>query len=159
MERKKERKKAGRLILIAFSFFSSGHHCRRGRKYRGRQLDRVFPRRLGSWPHFGHRQRFERERKKKEREEEEEDQIENWSRESENQQDDCSGEHIDWVLDNGFDITKRSISAENNYYYSLLLLPGDPACQEKNQASSRSAYHGLARVIVKVTIDCMSDGK
>jgi hypothetical protein len=30
---------------------------------------------------------------------------------------------------------------------------GDPACQEPNQATWRSAYHGLARGIVRVTVD------
>ncbi len=30
---------------------------------------------------------------------------------------------------------------------------GDPACQEPSQASWRSAYHGLARAIVRVTVD------
>jgi len=30
---------------------------------------------------------------------------------------------------------------------------GDPACQEPNQATWRSAYHGLARAIVRVTVD------
>ena len=30
---------------------------------------------------------------------------------------------------------------------------GDPACQEPSQANWRSAYHGLARAIVRVTLD------
>ena len=30
---------------------------------------------------------------------------------------------------------------------------GDPACQEPSQASWRSAYHGLVRAIVRVTVD------
>ena len=30
---------------------------------------------------------------------------------------------------------------------------GDPACQEPSQSSSRSAYHGLARGIIRVTVD------
>jgi hypothetical protein len=30
---------------------------------------------------------------------------------------------------------------------------GDPACQEPSQANWRSAYHGVSRAIVRVTID------
>ena len=36
---------------------------------------------------------------------------------------------------------------------------GDPACLEYNQVNNRSAYHGYARAVVQVTLDCMSDGR
>ena len=52
-------------------------------------------------------------------------------------------------------------SSSLNVFFSIVSGPGriigvgngDPSCHEPNQAHWRSAYHGLARVIVQVTED------
>jgi hypothetical protein len=60
---------------------------------------------------------------------------------------DASGNH---VLDSTLNVT-FSITAGPGFVAGVG--NGDPACQEPSQASWRSAYHGLARAIVRVTLD------
>ena len=58
-------------------------------------------------------------------------------------------------------------SASHNVSFSIVSGPGriigvgngDPPCHEPNHASWRSAYHGLARVIVQVTEDHASSSQ